>query len=126
MQSTEDTPLDGGGVEVLLPYPDAGVEWDGWAGEFVADYCVQCHSPTAPCTGSGCHPSAGVLPDFRLRADVVPLAPMIQCGIAVQQDPAWQCGGITLEEFPLYTGSNALPTNEQRDLMVGWVDAGCP
>jgi hypothetical protein len=116
------------GEVVLLPYPDdAGpVTWDGWAGPFVADYCVQCHSPTAPCGGSGCHPSAGALPDFRQQAQVASLAQTLKCGICVAQDPAWQCSGVAPKEFPVDEGNNPLPTNEQRALMVGWVEAGCP
>jgi hypothetical protein len=116
-----------GGEVVLLPYPDGGtVTWDGWAGAFVADYCVQCHSPSAPCGGSGCHPGAGELPDFRQQPAVVAFAHTIQCGICVTQDPSWQCTGITPEEFPVNEGNNPLPTNEQRALVVDWVEAGCP
>jgi hypothetical protein len=113
---------------VLLPYPADGglVEWDGWAGEFVTDYCVECHNPAAPCTGSGCHPSAGALPDFRIHSTVAGFGPMVRCGISVTQDPAWQCGATTPEEFPVAGGSNPLPSDEQRGIMVGWVDAGCP
>ena len=120
---------DGGeGQEVvLLAYPDGGpVEWDGWAGEFVADYCVECHSPTASCNGSGCHPSAGALPDFRIKADVVALATTIRCGISVEQDPTWKCGGTTPKEFPVASGNTPLPTDPQRGIIVGWIDAGCP
>jgi hypothetical protein len=116
-----------GGEVVLLPDPDAGaITWDGWAGAFVADYCVQCHSPTAPCGGSGCHPSAGMLPDFRYQAQVVSFAPTIQCGICVTQSPAWQCGSTTPKTFPVYEGDNPLPTDEQRGLVVDWIEAGCP
>jgi hypothetical protein len=115
------------GEVVLLPDPDGGtVTWDGWAGAFVADYCVQCHSPSAPCGGSGCHPSAGALPDFRQQAQVASFAHTIQCGICVQQDPVWMCSGVTPKEFPVDEGNNPLPTNEQRALMVDWVEAGCP
>lgn len=116
-----------GAQVVLLPYPADGgaVEWDGWAGTFVTDYCVQCHSPTAPCTGSGCH-TAGELPDFTQKNDFVGFAPIIRCGISVQQDPSWSCGGTAAESFPINGGDNPFPTDEQRDLMVGWVDAGCP
>jgi hypothetical protein len=112
---------------VLLPYPDGGeVEWDGWAGGFVNDYCVQCHNPSAPCTGSGCHPSAGAIPDFQTKSGVVSLAPTIRCGISIQQDPAWNCGATAPESFPVSQGNNPLPTDEQRDLVAAWIEAGCP
>ena len=122
--------LPGGQEEVLLPYPPDGgtVEWDGWAGEFVRDYCVQCHNPTAPCGGSGCHSPGDprIAADFEVKSDVVALAPTIQCGISVTQDPSWSCGSTAPKTFPVFLGQNALPTDEQRDLMVGWFDAGCP
>jgi hypothetical protein len=118
---------DAGEVVLLADPPDGGeVTWDGWAGPFVADYCVQCHSPTAPCGGSGCHPGCGELPDFTLKSDVVSFAQTIQCGIAVAQNPHWSCAGVTVKEFPVDLGTNPLPTNEQRGLMVDWIEAGCP
>ena len=111
----------------LLPDPEGGVPtWDGWTEEFMRDYCVQCHNPSAPCSGSGCHPTNGVLPDFRLEATVVGFAPMIRCGVAVQQDPAWQCGATATEQFPVNEGNNPIPTDDERNLIVEWVDAGCP
>ncbi len=101
------------------------MEWDGWAGTFVEDYCVSCHNPAAPCLGSECH-AVGELPDFHVRAQVVALAPIIRCGISVNQDPSWSCGSTPAEEFPKNGGSNPFPTDEQRGIVVGWVDAGCP
>ena len=113
---------------VLLPYPDAAgeVTWDGWAGAFVRDYCVECHQPSAPCGGNGCHVAGDpVLFDFHDESAVVSRAQAIQCGIAVQQDPSWSCSGVSAKEFPV-VGQNPLPTDEQRGIMVGWIDAGCP
>jgi hypothetical protein len=122
--------LAGGQEEVLLPYPPDGgvVAWDAWAGEFVRDYCVQCHSPTAPCGGSGCHAPGDprIAPNFALKDDVVAEDETIRCGISVNQDPSWNCGGTAPKTFPIFLGQNALPTDAQRDLMVGWFDAGCP
>jgi hypothetical protein len=121
--------LAGGKQEVLLPYPPDGgpVEWNGWAGEFVRDYCVQCHNPSAPCGGSGCHSpgDARIAANFEQKSDVVALAPAIRCGISVTQDPSWSCD-VAPETFPVFLGQNALPTDEQRALMVGWFDSGCP
>jgi hypothetical protein len=124
----DDSVGDGGAREVVsLPDPgDGGVAWDGWAGEFVSDYCVACHNPTAPCGGSGCHPSAGQIPDFRTRSAVFAYAPMIRCGISVKEDPSWQCGATPPEQFPVVEATNPLPTDEQRAILVGWIDAGCP
>jgi len=92
----------------------------------VLDYCVQCHSPTAPCGGSGCHAAGDpALFDFHDESAVVQRAPMIRCGIAVQQDPNWNCGSTAPKAFPII-GDNPLPVDEQRGLMVTWIDAGCP
>lgn len=123
---------DGGASDsdesLSLPLPDGGVvEWDGWAGEFVTGYCVQCHNPSASCLGSGCHPSNGTLPDFRIHSTIVAYAPMIRCGVSATQSPAWDCSAaIPAEKFPLDSGTNPLPTDEQRAIFVGWIDAGCP
>jgi hypothetical protein len=121
---------DGGVGEeiVLLPFPDdGGLTWDAWTGAFVRDYCVECHSPSAPCGGSGCH-SAGdpALFDFHDETQVIARAPTIQCGIATQQDPSWNCGSTAPKTFPLENGGNPLPTDPQRALVVQWIDAGCP
>ncbi len=123
------SPGPGKGQEVvLLPFPDDGgaVLWDGWAGGFVRDYCLECHQPSAPCGGSGCHsPGDPALFDFHDETAVVSRAPMIRCGIAVTQDPSWNCGSTAPKAFPVI-GDNPLPTDEQRALVVGWIDAGCP
>jgi len=114
---------------VLLPYPEDGgsVSWDGWAGTFVLDYCVECHQPSAPCGGSGCHqPGDPALFDFHQQSAVVQRAPVIQCGISVQQDPTWDCGTTPPKAFPILGMGNPLPTDEQRGIMVDWLDAGCP
>ncbi len=104
------------------------MEWDGWAGAFVTEYCVQCHNPAATsCLGSGCHPSNGPVPDFRLHSNVVAYAPMIRCGVSVRQDPAWSCSSaIPAEKFPVDAGTNPLPSDAERAIFVGWIDAGCP
>ncbi len=120
--------VDGGGETVLLPFPPDGsvVTWDSWAGPFVRDYCVQCHNPSAPCFASGCHtPGDPRTPDFEQKAAVVRDAPIIRCGIAITQPTGWDCGATASETFPVVEG-NPLPTNEQRDLFVSWIDAGCP
>ena len=114
---------------VLLPDPPDGaaVTWDDWTALFVQDYCVQCHNPNAGCGGANCHPSNGTLPDFRIKNTVVGYAPLIRCGIATQQDPSWQCpGSIAPYQFPVEQDGNPLPTDDQRGLVLDWIDAGCP
>lgn len=121
------SPAPQGKEVVLLPFPDdGGVTWDGWAGAFVRDYCTECHQPSAPCGGSGCHaPGDPALFDFHDKTAFTSRADIIQCGIATVQDPTWNCSGVSTKEFPI-VGDNPLPVDEQRDIMVGWIDAGCP
>ncbi|HEY2511297.1 MAG TPA: hypothetical protein VGI39_10595 [Polyangiaceae bacterium] len=122
-------PTDAGDDPISIPVPDGGVvTWDGWAGEFVTDYCVACHNPTTTaCSGSACHPANGPIPDFRLRSMVVAYAPIIRCGVSTQQDPAWKCSAdIGPEKFPVSDGAHPLPTDAQRAMFAGWIDAGCP
>ena len=113
---------------VLLPFPDdGGLTWDGWTAAFVRDYCVECHEPTAPCGGSGCHQAGDpALFDLHDESAVIARAGIIQCGIATQQDPSWSCGSTAPETFPVENGGNPLPTDAQRALVVSWIDAGCP
>jgi hypothetical protein len=111
-----------------LPFPPDGgsVTWDAWAGPFIRDYCVQCHSPEAPCFASGCHTAGDPrTPDFEDKSAVVTNAALIRCGISVAEAPSWGCT-VPAESFPVFEGDNVLPTDEQRGLIVGWIDAGCP
>jgi hypothetical protein len=117
-------------VVALLPDPPEGstVTWQNWAGQFVVDYCAHCHGPAAPCGGSGCH-SAGdpALFDLHDQSAFVAHAAKIKCGIAAQQDPSWGCD-VSPKTYPLTnsTGNNPLPTDEERGIIVAWIDAGCP
>jgi hypothetical protein len=122
---------EGGGKTdpVPIPVPDSGViAWDGWAGEFVNDYCVTCHNPSSTaCAGNACHPANGPVPDFRVHAMVSAYAPMIRCGVAAHQDPAWKCSSdLPPLKFPVADGGTPLPSDEQRGIFLGWIDAGCP
>jgi hypothetical protein len=120
--------MDGGQEIVLLPFPDdGGLTWDAWAGAFVRDYCVECHQPSAPCTGSGCHQAGDpALFDFHQQAAFVQRAATIRCGIATTQDPSWSCGSVAPKTYPIENGGNPLPVDAQRALVVAWIDAGCP
>ena len=122
------SPSPQGKEVVLLPFPDdAGeVTWDGWAGAFVRDYCTECHQPSAPCGGNGCHaPGDPALWDFHDKTAFTDRADIIKCGIATTQDPSWNCGSTSPKKFPII-GDNPLPVDEQRAIMVDWIDAGCP
>jgi hypothetical protein len=121
------SPSPQGHEVVLLPFPDdaGAVTWDGWAGAFVRDYCTECHQPSAPCGGNGCHAAGDpALWDFHDKTAFTDRADLIKCGIATVQDPSWNCT-VPPKKFPII-GQNPLPVDEQRDIMVGWIDAGCP
>jgi hypothetical protein len=123
---SDDIPPPTAADEVeLLPPPQGAPTWDSWAGAFVRDYCVQCHSPTATCGGSGCHsPGDPLLPDYRDKAAFLKDAAVIRCGIAAEDLAG--CEGTASRTFPKWKGHNPLPTDGQRALMVEWLAAGAP
>ena len=108
----------------LIPPPKGEPTWDTWAGSFVLNYCVQCHGPTATCGGSKCHaPGDPMLPDYRDKAAFLEQADVIRCGIAAEASA--ECGPPS-KVYPKWNGHNPLPTDEQRALMVKWLEAGAP
>lgn len=111
---------------VLIPFPSGAPTWDNWAHGFVTNYCVECHSPTADCGGSGCHaPGDPALFDFRDEAEVTARADVIRCGTAATALDG--CAGIaTPKTFPKWNGHDPLPTDEQRALVVAWLASGAP
>ena len=119
---------------VLLPFPgdggdggDGGATWDNWTGAFIGDYCVECHNPAAKCGGEGCHAAGDpVLFDFRDEKAVIQHSTAIRCGAGATTDPSPECAAFRAKEFPKWTGSNPLPTDEQREVLLGWIDAGMP
>ncbi len=110
----------------LLPQPQGAPTWDGWARAFVSDYCVECHSPTANCSGSTCHAAGDPLIfDFRDEAEVTSRAAMIRCGVAATALD--DCAGIEAPKtFPKWNGHDPLPTDRQRASIVLWLESGAP
>jgi hypothetical protein len=103
------------------------VTWDTWVSGLSNVYCVSCHNPSASCGGSGCHSPDDpalydLLFDMRQQSSWVELAPTIRCGIAVTQDPAWHCS-VPPEKYPK---GDLKPTDAAREIIVEWIDAGCP
>jgi hypothetical protein len=116
------------------PYPDpsdgGSVTWDSWASGFSNFYCVPCHSPSAPCGGSGCHTPGdpalnSLLFDMRDQSSWTARAATIHCGIVVAQDPSWNCA-VAPETYPKTGFGAPLPTDEARGIVAGWIEAGCP
>lgn len=120
--------------DASVPYPDppadAEVTWDGWVSGFSYAYCVSCHNPSAPCGGSGCHTPSDpalydLLFDMRQKSSWTERSAIIQCGIAVTQEPAWSCT-VPPETYPKTGNGNPMPTDTGRGVVVDWIDAGCP
>ncbi len=102
---------------------DAGADtdtWTNWASaDFFAVYCVSCHTPGASGDPSGAHL------DFTTYADVATNAAAIRCGTSVAHDPSWSCGASpAAKQFPI--GSGPKPTDDERNRLVAWIDAGYP
>jgi hypothetical protein len=76
-----------------------------------------------------CHPNGGgSAQDFSQYSQVMTYAPIIQCGVSVQQDSAWMCSMLSFptvaKQFPV--GSGPKPADSDRDRIVYWIDAGLP
>jgi hypothetical protein len=92
--------------------------WDNWGQGFFTKYCVECHGVSDP-TGL----------DFGTQATVVANKSAIRCGVCVAQDPSWGCpASPPAKQFPINdtAGTNPKPTDEERDRVVAWIEAGCP
>ena len=97
-QDTDSAPGDSAGS------PDT---WTNFGASFFETYCVSCHD-------SGDK-------DFRTYADVVTWSETIRCGVASER-PDGCTGSPSPEQFPV--GNGAMPTAEERDRIVAWIDAG--
>jgi hypothetical protein len=111
--------------------PDGGaVTWDDWVSGFSSAYCVSCHTPSAPCSGSLCHvpsdPALYLLAfDIREKSQWTERAGIIQCGVAASQPSSWTCL-VPAETFPKMELGAPLPSDAERAIVVDWFDAGCP
>lgn len=83
--------------------------WSDGVEAFFAAYCVECHT-TSP-------------KDFRVHADVAAASAAIRCGVAPTAQSG--CGPWPpARQFPV--GSGPKPSDEERQLIVDWIDAGAP
>jgi hypothetical protein len=96
---------------------DAGATGDTWksyAQAFFATYCTSCHD-ASDTTGR----------DYTVQSKVLKDAASMRCGVAVSQDPSWQCASFPPpKQFPI--GSGPKPTDAERDRIVRWITAGEP
>jgi hypothetical protein len=92
--------------------------WDNWGLAFFTTYCIECHNANN---------TQGL--DFGQKSIVVSNKDTIRCGVCVQQQASWGCPAAPVaEQFPISdsAGTNPKPTNDERDRVVAWIDAGCP
>jgi len=97
-----------------------GDTWASWASpDFFQTYCTSCHS-----AGGQGDPSGSNL-DWTNLSDVRSNGNTIRCGVAVAQDPSWNCpGSVAAEQFPIGNGPH--PADAERERLVSWIDAGMP
>ncbi len=104
---------------------DSGVAdtWSNWAlPDFFQAYCLNCHSSGGQGAGSGLN---GSTLDFTQFSNVQANATTIRCGVAVTQDPSWNCASFPpAGQFPI--GSGPHPSDTERTRLVNWIGAGLP
>lgn len=118
--ATNDTGSTGnpdGSTDTTLPDGSTTADtWDNFAHDFITKYCIECHNATDK-TGR----------DFTVRATVAANASAIRCGVAATKQSG--CGSFPPpRQFPINdaTGSNPKPTDDERNRIVAWIDAGMP
>lgn len=92
----------------------SGDTWANYAAGFFTTYCTSCHNSNDS-TGR----------DFTVQAIVLQNKVAMRCGVAVTQDPSWNCAASPVaKQFPIGTGPK--PTDAERDRIVAWISAGEP
>jgi cytochrome c551/c552 len=117
--STSNPPPTGSGARDAGASPAAASDavatadtWASYADGFFTKYCVSCHN-VRDTTGR----------DYTVRANLAKDKASMRCGVAVTQDPSWNCGTLPLaKQFPI--GSGPKPTDAERDRIVAWITAG--
>lgn len=98
--------------------PPGGDTWASWDQGFFAKYCVECHAASDP-----------QMRDYRSLANVAKERDTIRCGIATEQPMAWACASFPPpRQFPIsdQAGTNPKPSDDERNRVIAWIDAGCP
>ncbi|MEM7156013.1 MAG: hypothetical protein AAF799_24385 [Myxococcota bacterium] len=90
----------------------AAPTWDNFAESFFESYCWECH-------GAG-----DALRDYTMLSVVESEAASIRCGTAPVGSMLDNCAGEPpAGQFPV---GATLPTDEERQMLVDWIDAGLP
>jgi hypothetical protein len=95
-----------------------GDTWETFAAAFFEDYCVSCHNQDNTGTASR---------DYLIADNVEAEAETIACGVAKSTEVwgARGCSGTPVaRQFP--AGSGPEPSDDERDRLLAWIDAGMP
>jgi hypothetical protein len=112
--STSSTPGGDGGGGAGNDGGGGADTWTSYAAGFTKAYCTECHDPQDS-TGR----------DYNLQAKVEAEKLVIRCGVAVTQDPTWNCAAWPpAKQFPV--GSGPKPSDAERARIVAWISAGAP
>jgi hypothetical protein len=96
---------------------DPAETWESFAAGFFTSYCVSCHNEDM--TGTATR-------DYTSLDAVTGEADKIACGVATAALYAeLSCSGSPMAfQFPV--GSGAKPSDEERERLVAWIEAGMP
>jgi hypothetical protein len=110
-----------GGTNTGTGTTGGGDTWTSWASpDFFKLYCISCHV-----AGNDEADPPGSNLDWTIYSDVQMNANDIRCGVAVVQDPSWNCpSSIVAKQFPI--GNGPKPSDVDRDRLVSWIAAGTP
>jgi cytochrome c551/c552 len=88
--------------------------WTSYVSGFFTKYCTSCHN-AQDTTGR----------DYTVLANVMKDKASMRCGVAVTQDPSWNCAASpAAKQFPI--GSGPKPSDAERNRIVAWITAGEP
>jgi hypothetical protein len=95
-----------------------GDTWENFAMEFFVGYCSPCHDDGGSGAGGGLY--------YNME-DVIEDADPIACGVTLSEQYREERGcnyGRSAGQFP--AGAGPKPTDEERERLVAWIDAGMP
>ncbi len=109
--SEEDPPEE-------TPAEEAVDTWDNFAQDFFVSYCGPCHEEGGAGAGGGLYANL---------EDVMEDADPIACGTTLSEQYREERGcnyGRSAGQFP--AGNGPQPTEEERERLIAWIDAGMP
>lgn len=96
----------------------AGDTWENYASGFMSQFCVSCHNDDNAGEASR---------DYHQLSNVMGESAEIACGLSKSEED-WSARGCTgfppARQFPVGDGDK--PSDEDRDRLIAWIDAGLP